>query len=255
MQISRAGLALGFSALVGCGGTYTQQGEAPGDGGSGGSGSSIETGGRGGTVAKGGTGNAGTISYGAYGGDISYGAYGGDISIGGVGAVGGAAGEGGVGGDCGPSTSPSGPYPVRFVFSSNTPVYIKEECRLNYDLFSCNSGASPIVRDASCVADCNDTSIGCIACGACFSGAAFVGPGATVEDAWGGMIYKYGTLPSGCSCASGANAAPGVYTLLVSEYFTESDALMNTNPYLRKIQFELPAPNGTVLVDLGFTGI
>ena len=254
MRITRAWLALGFSALLGCGGTYRQEGDTPENGGSGGTGSSTDTGGHAGTVARGGTSNGGTVSYGASSGDVSYGAYGGDISIGGSGTVGGAAGEGGVGG-CGPSTSASGPYPVRFVFSSNTPVYIKEDCQLNYALYSCNSGTNPLVREASCVADCSDTSIGCVACGACFSGSAFVGPSTTIEDTWGGKIYKYGTLPSGCSCTSGANAAPGVYTLRLSEYFTESDARANTNPYPREVQFELPAPNGTVLVDLGFTGI
>jgi hypothetical protein len=111
------------------------------------------------------------------------------------------------------------------------------------------------VRNAFCVADCSDTSIGCIACGACFSGAKEVAPGTPIDDTWDGRIYQYGMLASGCSCATGHYAAPGSYTLVISEFLSESDAMNNANPYVLKIPFQLPAPNGVVSVDLGFSGI
>jgi hypothetical protein len=251
MQFGRAWLTLGFSVLVGCGGTFTREGEQAGAGGAAGTGSSSGSGGSGGTYAKEGTGNAGDSSSGAYGGaQGGYGNYGGVV---GVGAYGGDISYAGKGGGCGLSTSPSGPYPVDFVFSSNTPVYIRQDCALNYDLYDC--GLMPIVRSAPCVVDCNAMSNGCSTCGQCPYGALRVGPGAPLKDSWGGQIYEYGTLPSGCPCASAANATPGPYSIVVRAFLTEADALANTNPYVHTVQFELPAPNGLVAVDLGFQPI
>jgi hypothetical protein len=82
-----------------------------------------------------------------------------------------------------------------------------------------------------------------------------IAPGAPFDDEWDGRIYKYSTSPSGYSCATGYNAAPGLYTLVVSEFLSESDAATNTNPFVREVPFRLPAPNGVVSVDLGFYGI
>jgi hypothetical protein len=233
----------GFVVLAGCGGTFTRTGDDTGSGGSAGSGASAGTIGHGGAGAIGGTNSAGNPSYGGY----TTGGYGND---GGMGATAGSS----FGGDgCGPKTSPLGPYPVKFVFSSNTPVYLRFECSLNYNLYAC--GSSALTRSGACTADCSDTSSGCIACGACAFGAKPVGPGASLEDSWDGRIYSYGTLPSGCPCTTGANAAPGMYTIGLSEFFSEADALANTNGYPRQVQFQLPAPNGVVQVDLGFIGI
>lgn len=254
MPFARASLMFGLFVLVGCGGTFTRTGDDPGTGGSAGAGASAGTAGRGGSGtggtssggagAIGGTNNAGSTSYGGY----TTGGYGNE------GGVGSSAGSSFGGDGCGPKTSPLGPYPVKFVFSSNTPVYLRFECSLSYNLYACGSSALP--RSGACTADCSDTSSsGCIACGACAFGAKPVGPGASLEDSWDGRIYSSGTLPSGCPCTTGANAAPGMYTIGLSEFFSEADALANTNGYPRQVQFQLPAPNGVVEVDLGFIGI
>jgi hypothetical protein len=127
---------------------------------------------------------------------------------------------------------------------------------LNYDLYSCNSGSTAIRRDASCIADCSTASAGgCLECGACASDVKLVGPGAPLDDWWDGRIYTYGTLPGGCACATGANAAPGLYSITVSAFLTQADAMANTNAYPHRVTFELPALNGVVSVDLGFQGI
>jgi len=245
MRFACAGLMFGFAVLAGCGGTFTRTGEDPGTGGSAGSGASAGTVGRGGsgTGAVGGTSNAGNTSYGGY-------STGGSGNDGGMGAAAGSS----FGGDgCGPKTSPLGPYPVKFVFSSNTPVYLRFECGLTYDLYAC--GSSTLLRRPGCTPDCSDTSSGCWECGVCSSGVDPIGPGVSLEESWDGQIYSYGTTPSGCRCATGANAAPGMYTIGLSEFFSEADALANTNGYPRQVQFQLPAPNGVVQVDLGFIGI
>ena len=279
MPLARAGLMLGFAALVGCGGTFIREGDASGGGGSVGAGPGAG-GSTGGSAAMGGTGNGGGNhayggSYGGIGGrgiggtfvnDIGgygfggshggfggYGSVGGEIFHGGQGGGSGAGGSfAGQGGSCGPATSPSGPYPVNFVFTTNTPVYIRNDCTLDYDLYSCNSGGTPLKRSAACVADCNSQASGCLACGPCPLGAELIQPGDMIKDSWGGKIYTYGSLPSGCACASGSNAAPGVYHIAVVSYFSAADAMAKTNGYSHTVQFMLPAPNGIVQVDLGF---
>jgi len=260
MSFARASLMLGFVVLAGCGGTFTRTGDDPGTGGSAGAGASAGSAGsvgRGGsgTGAVGGTssGGAGAIGGTNSAGSTSSGGYATDGGYGNQGGAGAAAGSSFGGDGCGPKTSPLGPYPVKFVFSSNTPMYLRFDCSLNYNLYAC--GSSALTRSNACTADCSDTSSGCIACGACAYGAKPVGPGASLEDSWDGRIYSFGTLPSGCACTTGANAAPGMYTIGLSEFFSEADALANTNGYPRQVQFQLPAPNGVVQVDLGFIGI
>ncbi len=258
MQLSLSWLSLGLVLVVGCSGSFTRAGDDPLGGGSGGTGATAgEHGvaGASGSVSSGGApSGGGTVGYGAsgglggIGGAIYVGGFGGDISIGGTGAGGSA---------CGDVAPPANPYPVDFVFTSNTPVYVKNSCSLSYELYSCWSGTSAIAREAGCVADCNSASTGCVACadGACANAATLVGPNAPLKDHWTGMTYTYGTLPAGCSCASAAPATAGVYRLSISVYLSEQDALMGTNPYPVNIQFTLPAPSNVVNVDLGFEAI
>jgi hypothetical protein len=287
MQSSRIWWGFGLVVLVGCGGNFTQLSDQVGGAAgasAGGAGSSAGAVGHAGTEAKGGSAENG--GYGAYGGDIYVGGYGGDIYVGGyggniyvggsgggvhVGGYGGSSYGGGYGGDisvsgyggdagaagaagtCGSTPLPANPYPVKFVFNAGYTVYVRQTCTLEYQLYGCAS--TPVARSASCVADCSDTSSnGCIACGACPILAKAIGPSAPLEDTWNGESYTYGTLPSGCACASGAPAPAGTYSLSISVFSSAADAMSNVNGFPLSVQFTLPAVNNVVTVDL-FQGV
>jgi len=170
-------------------------------------------------------------------------------------AQGGHAGVSGFGGACSSNDSGATAQPVTFVLHTNTPVYVKETCTLAYQLTAACSGSKRLSTDAFCVADCSNTTQGCIACGACFSGARAVTPSAPQQIVWNGEVYEFGTTASGCSCATGHAAPPGAYTFSIDAYLTAEDAIAGTNGYTHRVDFTLPAPDGTVSVDLGFIGI
>jgi hypothetical protein len=144
---------------------------------------------------------------------------------------------------------------VKFVLHTNTPVYVREDCTLNYQLTSVCTGSTPLSTDAFCVVACKDVSLGCIACGACLMGAREVTPTAPQQINWSGEVYEYGMAPTGCTCATGHAAPAGAYTFSIDAYLSAEDATRGVNAYHHRIDFTLPVPNGTVSVDLGFTGI
>lgn len=272
MQASRAWLILSLAALVGCGGTFTHEGGDPnggssGNGASGGTAGSVNHGGDAGVGPKGGDAGygavSGDISYGATGGDIGgYGSSGGDISYGGdAGAWGGggygnSGGDISYGGDAGAAGTGCGyggaaqATPVTFVFSTNTPVYTRGSCTLGFDLYGCDP-TTPLTFQADCVADCSQGS-GCVACGACPLYPTTITPDAPQQGYWSGETYTYGTLPGGCACANGYPAGAGQYTVSITTYLSEADAMNGTNGYEHRQQFTYPPPNGQVNVFVGF---
>ncbi len=162
---------------------------------------------------------------------------------------------GGSGGACNGIGSGAPAQPLKFVLQTNTSVYVKQTCTLNYQLTSTCTGSTPLTTQASCVSECSDRTVGCIACGACFSGALEVTPIAPQEISWSGNLYEFGTAPNGCACATGHAAPPGEYTVSIDAYLSADDAINETNAFHHRVDFTLPAPNDTVIVDLGFTGI
>lgn len=171
------------------------------------------------------------------------------------GGRGGAGAASGSGGACNGVDLAAPAQPVKFVLHSNTPVYVKEDCSLNYQLTSACTGAAPLLTEAFCVSECSATAPGCIACGQCFSGAREVTPILPQQIDWSGEVYELETAANGCSCATSHAAPPGAYTFSIQAYLTPEDAMTGANAYHHRVDFTLPAPNGTVSVDLGFIGI
>ncbi len=255
----------GLAALVGCGGTFTHgdDGTTGGSGGSGDSAGTVNHGGDAGTAPNGGdAGYGATAGYGAVAGDLPYGGSGGDAggwggdisggsggSGGDLGGFGGDAGAAGTSGACG--YAPAIPSPVTFVYSTNTPVYIRQTCGEGFLLAGCGA-TEPLTYEADCVAACNSTQTGCLECGACALTAQLVDTMTPAQAYWGGELFTYGTLPSGCSCASGSPARYGTYTVSVTAYLTPEDAMSGTNGYVHTQTFSYPPPSGTVNVFLGF---
>lgn len=276
MQAARACSLFGLVALIGCGGTFTHEGDGTtgGSGGSSNSAGSVNHGGDAGSAPKGGDAGygavSGDISYGAtggdvggYGGDISYGGTvgsGGDISYGATGgdiSYGGDAGYAGTGGGTSCGYMPMmAPVPVKFTFTTNMPLYLRQDCSLGFNLYTCDGDeTSSLNYEASCVADCSASGDGCVACGACPLGATEVTGDAPAQSYWGGELYTYGTLASGCPCATGQPAASGEYTISVMTYFSAADAMSGTNGIEHRQAFTYPPPGGAVNVFVGFLGI
>jgi len=232
-------VAIACGCVIGCGGSVIRSNDPNATGGLGAAGGSSAGESAGGAPAGGGA-AAGGAGGRAQGGTSSGGQ-------GSGGATGGSAGE------CTVLNTPA--YPVRFVLQTNTTVYVKESCTLEYELTSECTGLTPLTTQVVCAADCNHAELGCSTCGACFSGARAVTPSSPQPIDWSGEVYEYGTTPSGCSCATSHIAAPGKYTFSIDAYLSSDDAMTGANAFHHHVSFTLPAPNDTVIVDLGFIGI
>ncbi len=244
--------AAGSGASTGTGGSGA--GGTGATAGAGGTGATAGAGGTGATAGAGGTGA--TAGAGGTGATAGAGGTGATAGAGGTGAVGGSGGTGGVPAQCQVSGTPGpGPHETKFVFrtDSTDPVYIYAGCRLRYDVLSCADGYNQsLAMFADCTTPCSDTSGGCIACGACFEEARAVTSSTPTEDIWPGNTYTFGTDPQGCSCHRGFTAPAGKYRVSVPVYLSESDALSGgpSVATIVDVDFDLPAPNGVVVVDL-----
>jgi hypothetical protein len=99
--------------------------------------------------------------------------------------------------------------------------------------------------------DCaEDPSMGCIACGACMLLAIGVTPNQPQYTEWSGFTYTFDQNPTGCSCHNQLVAPPGKYAIKVPVFLSQQDAESNNPVYDAWAYFELPAPNGTVEVNL-----
>lgn len=148
--------------------------------------------------------------------------------------------------------------PVDFILQSNDPVWIRHGCTFEFQIAqACPSGNLPVTSDPSLVGcfalPCSDTGT-CYACLPCPAGAEPVTSGLRVSSGWDGVITNYGTTVAGCTCADKQPAPAGHYTLSVSAFLSEADALANRNGYPHTVAFDLPTSQ-PVVVDLGFTGI
>ncbi|MCB9590886.1 MAG: hypothetical protein H6718_36110 [Polyangiaceae bacterium] len=226
---------------IACGGSSFSGGEggSGGDAGTGGSGASGGSGATGGNGASGGTG-----------------AQGGSGAEGGSGAVGGSGASGGAGGmpnECRVETMRQGPYPVTFVFTNSDPgypVYIQQDCSLNYSLSSCSDGyVNALSRSGDCTASC-DNYQGCIACGACPWSRLEVTSNDSLEDTWAGNVYTFSNAPDGCTCHDVHSAPAGKYRISVPLYATPDPNTDDGPVYIVTQDFELPATNDVVFVDV-----
>lgn len=157
------------------------------------------------------------------------------------GAGGGSAGTGGSGGQdaCSVETAEKGPYTTTFALknSGTKPVYLWQECLLDVAITACASSyTTPLVVSASCSSDCENF-MGCLQCGACFSGPLEVPPGEQKEFIWSGSTYTFDQI-QGCQCHHTKNAPAGKYRIAVSVWDTKPEEFQPK-----------PTPERTVSVD------
>lgn len=174
------------------------------------------------------------------------------------GAGGGTTGSGGEGGaippECAVETSDPGPYTVTFQFENSGvgTAYLREDCHLNYAIRSCADGfAEPLAIHADCSQACGETGGGCLVCGACELTSVPVAENAQATDSWSGLRYTFGMTSEGCSCHEQHLARPGRYRIEVPVYTSDLAAQEGTPSYEVSVNFELPAPNGVVVVPIG----
>ncbi|MCC6901725.1 MAG: hypothetical protein IT377_22330 [Polyangiaceae bacterium] len=188
---------------------------------------------------------------------------------GGAGATGGSSGSGGSGGasggsggatggsggmpvECSVPTTEPGPFPtkIRFVNPGPTPLFIREDCQLNWDLYSCADGyTTEVPHVASCMSSCAEPNNGCIACGACMLEAHEVTSAAPVETEWSGHSYSFSQKNS-CQCYNEHNVLPGKYAIKIQVFTSKDDVTSYAAGYEAWAYFELPAKNGVVEVSL-----
>lgn len=194
--------------------------------------------------------SGGSAGQGASGGSGGGGAIGGGGSGGGGAVAGG--GSGGMPNECAVDTTEPGPYPttIRFVNPTGVPVWIREDCQLNWDLYSCADGyQSELPHAADCTAPCSDSGMGCIACGACMMQGLEVTNAAPVETKFSGYTYTF-AQKNGCQCYNKAVAMPGKYAIRVPVFASKDDAESFTAGMDVWAYFELPAKTGVVDVVL-----
>jgi len=192
--------------------------------------------------ASGGTGGAGATG----GGGGS-----GNVGGGGTGNVGGG-GMGGMPNECAVPTTEPGPYPtkIRFVNPIGQPLWVREDCQLNWDLYSCADGyAQELPHSADCSVDCSDSGMGCIACGACMMQGLEVTNTQPLEREWSGYTYTF-AQKNGCSCHNQITTLPGKYAIRVPVFASKDDAESFNAGYDAWVYFDLPAKNGVVEVNL-----
>jgi hypothetical protein len=107
-----------------------------------------------------------------------------------------------------------------------------------------------VVTRALCSQACDSVG-GCIACGACLQASVPVDIGAQTTDTWAGKRYTFGTTSDGCSCHEEHVAPAGRYRIRVPVYTSDMAAQEGTPSYEVTMNFELPAPNGVVVVPIG----
>ncbi len=173
------------------------------------------------------------------------------------GAGGGTAGSGGEGGEIPPQcvveTSESGPYGVTFQFENSGafPAFLRKDCLLQYTIEACEDGYSaPVVTNALCSQACGNAD-GCIVCGACPLDSVPVDVGAQTTDSWVGTRYTFSMTSDGCSCHEEHTARAGRYRIRVPVYDSDMAAQAGTPSYEVTMNFDLPAPNGVVMVPIG----
>lgn len=154
---------------------------------------------------------------------------------------------------CAVATNQQAPYAVTFQFTvgTNQSAFLAEDCYTQFQVTSCASAyVDPVGLHGDCTVDCSQ-SMECIDCGACPSGAISVTSGAPHSVDWDGVEYFFATNDVGCTCHTTTNAYAAKYRVQVPVYQTEQDALNQTNSVMVYHEFDLPAPDGIVVVPVG----
>ena len=150
------------------------------------------------------------------------------------------------------SGGPLAPPPSVVTFElrndGSSPVYLRQDCLLNYTITSLADPARTIVRQGPCACDCALAT--CPVCGACFQGPREVAAGAFLEDAWLTVNVTHEPRATG-SCERKHTLPAGPYRIDVPVYPTLGDAENGSGARTAAQSFELPGPDGNIVVALG----
>jgi hypothetical protein len=161
-------------------------------------------------------------------------------------------GTGGVPDECSVPVSEPGPYPttIRLINPSDTPLWVRQDCQITWQLFQCADGyTDPVATTGDCTIDCSESGNGCIACGACMLVPLLVEPGAALDIEWSGYTYEY-SQKQGCSCHVESVAPPAKYAVRVPVYSNVAEAESGESGWDAWTYFDLPAETGIVEVVL-----
>lgn len=186
---------------------------------------------------------------------------GGNVS---VSTGGGGAGGGGTGGTTTSTTTTTVPptcavpfdtpppykTEIQFAGASDQQLFLREECHITYTITSCAEGdySKPIAIHADCTTECSTSD--CIVCDACNLQALPVSVETWQSEIWDGHTYTFGQNSQGCSCHNTFVAPAGKYRVTVDVYPTADDAVNGTNGQPVSKDFDLPAPNDVVTVQV-----
>ncbi len=178
----------------------------------------------------------------------------GGSGTGGSSASGGSGGSGGsvVPPQCRVADDTDGPHQTEFRFINNGayPVFVKEDCSLNFSVASCAddySGALAIT--GNCTIECGEGD--CIACGACQSLVHKLETGESKSGQWYGSTYTFDETKAGCPCHYQRTAPNGKYRVSIPVYSDEDAAWMGGDTaFVAEAEFDLPAAGGVVEIDI-----
>ncbi len=155
--------------------------------------------------------------------------------------------------ECQAANPQAGKHPVefRFVNNSTTPVYALELCQLDFKVTSCADGyKTKLNLSAPCTEECrlND----CGECGgACGTTAIEISSTEPRSVPWAGETFVFSKASSGCPCHEATTAPSGRYRASISVYGTPGGPINDgEQPRVIDVDFELPAADGVVTVDV-----
>jgi len=143
---------------------------------------------------------------------------------------------------------PAPPAMVTFRLQNDgtQPVYLSQNCLIDYTITSLTAPVHGITRVDGCACSCGLT--GCSVCGACAHGALAVPVGMSQNDLWRAVDVTQESTPTG-SCVREQKLSIGPYRIDVPVYASEADATALTGARTATQSFTLPE-SGIFSVDV-----
>jgi hypothetical protein len=130
-----------------------------------------------------------------------------------------------------------------------TPVYLRENCLLDYTITSLAEPVRVIARQGACACDCAVAT--CPVCGPCYEGPREVAVGAALTSVWAAVSVTYEPRTQSGSCERKHTLPAGPYRIDVPVYATLLEADEQSAPRTASQSFSLPASEERVTVSLG----
>ncbi|AKT42732.1 hypothetical protein [Chondromyces crocatus] len=169
--------------------------------------------------------------------------------------VGGSGGQGGqLPPECLGDTGGDPTLGVTFTLTNpgDTPLYLREECHLRYDILGCADGYTQrLPVHPPCAIACSaEPSQDCISCIPCLMAAEELPPRGQLTRVWKGQLHRTDTNAAGCFCVDTSTAPAARYRLRVPVYATAADAEEDVSPRWVSVDFELPTLDGPIAIPL-----